>query len=131
MHHLNAARWAALNPQLDELLTLPPLEQARRLEALAANDPATAEQLRALLDARDAASRADFLGGAVQDLMPTLTEAAGDVLGSWTLVETIGQGGMGSVWRARRSDGRFEGEAAIKLLRAGFVDNVARERFRR
>jgi hypothetical protein len=125
MQHLNAGRWAELNPQLDELLTLPPLEQARWLDARAANDPATAGALRALLDARDAASRADFLGGAAQELIPTPTEAAGDVLGSWTLVETIGQGGMGSVWRARRSDGRFEGEAAIKLLRAGFTDNIA------
>ncbi len=131
MHHLNAARWAALNPQLDELLTLPPLEQARRLDALAANDPATAGQLRALLDARDAASRVDFLGGVAHDPLMGQAEAAGDVLGSWTLVEPIGQGGMGNVWRARRSDGRFEGEAAIKLLRSGFVDSVARERFRR
>jgi hypothetical protein len=131
MHDLNAARWAILTPQLDELLTLPPLEQARRLDALAANDPATAGQLRALLDARNAASRVDFLGGAAHSLVATQTEAAGDVLGNWTLVNVIGQGGMGSVWRARRSDGRFEGEAAIKLLRAGFVDNIAQERFRR
>jgi tetratricopeptide (TPR) repeat protein len=131
MHHLNAARWAELDPLLDELLTLPPLEQSRRLDALAANDPATAGQLRALLDARDAASHADFLGGVAHQPLTSQTEAAGEVLGSWTLVDLIGQGGMGSVWRALRSDGRFEGEAAIKLLRAGLVDGIAQERFRR
>jgi serine/threonine-protein kinase len=116
---------------LDELLTLPPLEQSRRLDALAANDPATAGQLRALLDARDAASRVDFLGGVAHEPLTSQTEAAGEVLGSWTLVDLIGQGGMGSVWRARRSDGRFDGEAAIKLMRSGLFDAGAQERFRR
>jgi serine/threonine-protein kinase len=131
MHHLNAARWAELNPLLDELLTLPRSEQARRLDALAANDHATAGQLRALLDARDAASHADFLGGVAHAPLAGQTEAAGELLGSWTLVDLIGQGGMGSVWRARRSDGRFDGEAAIKLMRSGLFDAGAQERFRR
>ncbi|MDQ2927003.1 MAG: protein kinase, partial [Pseudomonadota bacterium] len=48
-----------------------------------------------------------------------------------SLIDLIGEGGMGSVWRARRSDGRFEGEAAVKLLRTGLFDRSAQERFRR
>jgi serine/threonine-protein kinase len=47
------------------------------------------------------------------------------------LDQRIGQGGMGSVWSARRSDGRFEGTAAIKLLNLSLVDPVGSERFRR
>ena len=43
------------------------------------------------------------------------------------LREPIGEGGMGSVWRARRSDGRFEGEAAIKVLKGGGFDAVAHD----
>ncbi len=46
-------------------------------------------------------------------------------------MEPIGEGGMGSVWRARRNDGRFEGEAAIKLLKSGLVRRRCQERFRR
>jgi serine/threonine-protein kinase len=87
--------------------------------------------LRALLDSRDAASRADFLDGVAHEALTGQAEAAGEVLGPWTLVDQIGQGGMGSVWRARRSDGRFEGEAAIKLMRSGLFDAGAQERFRR
>ena len=46
----------------------------------------------------------------------TETPCTGDVLGAWTLHEEIGQGGMGKVFRARRSDGQFDQLAAIKLL---------------
>jgi len=38
------------------------------------------------------------------------------VLGPYTLARELGHGGMGSVWLARRTDGRFEGLAAVKLL---------------
>ena len=53
-------------------------------------------------------------------LISTLAEAPpepGETLGAWTLVRKIGEGGMGAVWAARRSDGHFEQDAAIKLLR--------------
>ena len=38
---------------------------------------------------------------------------------------------MGSVWLARRSDGRFEGNAAVKFLNAASVGRAGGERFRR
>src|SRR5438105_5370901 len=56
---------------------------------------------------------------------------AGHTLGSYTLVSPIGRGGMGIVWLARRSDGRFEGRAAVKFLNAGLVGQAGGERFRR
>jgi eukaryotic-like serine/threonine-protein kinase len=38
---------------------------------------------------------------------------------------------MGTVWLARRSDGRFEGYAAVKLLNASLVGREGEDRFRR
>ena len=38
---------------------------------------------------------------------------------------------MGSVWLAQRSDGRFEGRVAVKLLNASLVGRAGGERFRR
>jgi eukaryotic-like serine/threonine-protein kinase len=131
MAKITAARWAELSPQLDELLTLPPLERSRWLDALAANDPATASELRELLAVHDSASRHAFLGGVADTALLSSRVVAGQRLGAWELVEPIGEGGMGSVWRARRADGRFEGEAAIKLLRSGLFDVALQERFRR
>ena len=43
----------------------------------------------------------------------------------------IGHGGMGSVWLAQRSDGRFEGHVAVKLLNAALVGRGGEERFKR
>jgi tetratricopeptide (TPR) repeat protein len=45
-----------------------------------------------------------------------LATRAGQRIGAYTLVSPIGQGGMGVVWLAERSDGRFERRAAIKFL---------------
>jgi eukaryotic-like serine/threonine-protein kinase len=131
MAKITAARWAELSPRLDELLTLPPPERSRWLDALAANDPATAGELRELLAVHESASRHAFLGGVADQALLSSRVVAGQRLGAWELVEPIGEGGMGSVWRARRSDGRFEGEAAIKLLRSGLFDAALQERFRR
>src|SRR5207244_10036797 len=38
---------------------------------------------------------------------------------------------MGTVWLASRSDGRFEGKAALKLLNAALVGHSGEERFKR
>jgi eukaryotic-like serine/threonine-protein kinase len=56
----------------------------------------------------------------------------GDTLGVWKLIAEVGLGGMGQVFRAARSDGQFEQEAAIKLLHgipsAKALEYLARER---
>lgn len=47
---------------------------------------------------------------------------AGRRIGPWKIVETIGHGGMGEVWRAERVDGGFRQDAALKLMRRGVGD---------
>jgi serine/threonine-protein kinase len=68
-------------------------------------------------------------------MLETLTVAelaSGTRLGAWTLERKIGEGGMGTVYAARRSDGHFDQEAAVKLLRgvpsAAALEYLARER---
>jgi signal transduction histidine kinase len=50
--------------------------------------------------------------------------------GRYRLLDFAGQGGMGSVWLARRSDGRYEGQAAVKLLNLGALGHGGAERLR-
>ena len=64
------------------------------------------------------------------DPTPGRGPSAGQTLGHYRLLERIGAGGMGEVWRAR--DERLERDVALKLLLPGLLaDEVARKRFRR
>jgi serine/threonine protein kinase len=55
----------------------------------------------------------------------------GQVIGEWKLVEEIGRGGMGTVYRAIRGNGEFSLDAAVKVLSRGVSSQVLLDRFRR
>lgn len=74
------------------------------------------------------------VGEAAQTLAreaPPEASLTGSSVGSYTLLSPLGQGGMGTVWLAKRGDGRFEGQAAVKFLNAGFVGRAGIERLQR
>ena len=108
--------WGRLSPLLDELLDLPDDERDARLAALRAQDPALAEAVAAMLQHLPAIERGEFMPASA---LPKPAGLAGQAIGPYTLVREIGHGGMGTVWLARRTDGRYEGEVAIKFLRSG------------
>jgi len=123
-------RWRVIGAYLDHAMEMAGDERATWLSSLREKDPALASDLEDLLAERSALSREGFLQeAAVCPVPPALL--AGQRMGAYTLVSPIGQGGMGSVWLARRSDGRYEGEAAVKLLNASLVGRAGEERFRR
>jgi eukaryotic-like serine/threonine-protein kinase len=55
--------------------------------------------------------------------------AAGDKLGPYQILASIGKGGMGEVYRAR--DTRLHRDVAVKVLPQAFATEAARERFQR
>ncbi len=120
-------RWRLLEPHLDRLLDLPPLERGAEIDRLRALDPELAADLHRMLELHDDGDA--FLEDAPPS--PGKASLAGQTVGAYTLIEPLGQGGMGTVWLARRSDGRFEGRAAVKLLNASLVGRAGEERFRR
>jgi tetratricopeptide (TPR) repeat protein len=115
MATLDPERWAAVSPYLDQVLELPEGERASWVAHLRHRLPAIAADLELLLEDHAAVSDERFLE---DNLHPPLTAPAliGQKLGPYTLKSAIGHGGMGSVWLAERSDGRFERLAAVKLL---------------
>jgi serine/threonine-protein kinase len=121
------ARWRRLSPLLDEVLDLGPEARARRLAELARDDPSLGAELSDLLARQEAVDRSAFLEGQALGGAATL---AGRTVGAYTIERSLGQGGMGSVWLARRSDGRFEGLAAVKLLNLALLGRAGAERFR-
>jgi serine/threonine-protein kinase len=124
------ARWDALSPLLDELLALESPARAERLMHLRRDDCAVADDLVDLLAQYTSIERDGFLEGSVLRPVeePTLQ---GQIVGSYTLDRLLGQGGMGAVWLAHRSDGRYEARVAIKLLNPALLGPGGLERFRR
>jgi serine/threonine protein kinase len=104
--------------------------ELRRIEA---EHPALYPRLLAMIEADRAAEARDFLAQAAPLPVeaPPASHVAGMQLGAWALRETIGSGGMGQVWLATRSDGLYNGRAAVKLLHATRLDPQAQARFAR
>ena len=120
--------WGRLSPLLDELLDLADDERDARLAALRAQDPVLADAVAAMLQHLPAIERGEFMPASA---LPKPGGLGGQAIGPYTLVREIGHGGMGTVWLARRTDGRYEGEVAIKFLRSGLFGHGDAARFQR
>ncbi len=125
MASIDRDRWSELQPLLDHALELSPQARTEWLEEVRARSAELATELEELLAGEVDADEHGFL-------LPTFgRELAGLELGAYRLERQLGQGGMGSVWLARRTDGRFEGVAAVKLLSQSLLGPGGRARFER
>ena len=132
MPGIDEANWETVSALLGELLELDDAQRGARLSQLERDNPALGAQVAELLGHHHAAQLEQFLDGAAADRVG-LTDLAGlegRTFGGYTLERPLGQGGMGSVWLARRSDGRYEGYAAVKLLNLGSLGRNGAERLR-
>ena len=120
MRTMDSRRWLRARGHLDRVLELPPQEQNAWLAELQEHDPESAADVASLLDEHRRLTAERFLESA-PPLQPREAPLVGLTIGAYTLVSRIGHGGMGTVWLASRSDGRFEGQAALKLLNAALV----------
>jgi eukaryotic-like serine/threonine-protein kinase len=127
---LSPDRWREISPHLDHALSLDEAERASWLASLEAQNPATAHLIRKLLQEHNVLSGEKFLETAPE---PPVSEsrATGQKVGAYTLLSLIGQGGMGSVWSAERSDGSFERRVAVKFLHFSVAVGGGTERFQR
>jgi serine/threonine-protein kinase len=130
MPTIDRERWLVLSPLLDELLDVSPGERAARLAKIRRENGDLGEELANLLAQQADVETAQFLEGSVLNLAETATLVE-QVVGNYTLERELGHGGMGTVWLARRSDGRYEGRAAVKFLSMGLLGRGGLERFQR
>jgi len=121
--------WQAVSPYLDQALEMTDAERVAWLASLREQEPGLAAQLETLLEEHGALIRQGFLEQGPVVPLPVEPTLAGQTVGAYTVLSPIGEGGMGSVWLAERSDGRFERRAAVKVLRAPLPKGG--ERFRR
>lgn len=119
--------WLSASPYLDTALDLPPEERVRFIEGLRARSPDLAAHLDAWLAQCEALESEGFLDDTVGAAPPE--RLAGMRVGPYELLTPIGHGGMGSVWRGRRVDGRYDADVAVKLLNVSLVGRGGETRF--
>jgi serine/threonine protein kinase len=128
--------WRQVSPLLDSALSLEGEALSVFLTQVRADTPDLAGVLEDLLAEHGQLRQDGFLAqqtpsAALRERDNLPDAEAGAVVGAYIFEAKIGSGGMGSVWRARRADGRFEGAVAVKLLHVAVFDRGGDERFRR
>lgn len=132
-------RWQQIQKLLDEALELPEDELQGFLDALPEEDlrREVLSMVRAvrtddgrLDEAPDLGALVDGTAGATTPDDPGSDEQAPDAVGPYRLLELLGEGGMGSVHLAERTDGVHHKKVALKLLRGSFIHPELQQRFR-
>jgi serine/threonine-protein kinase len=119
---LSASQLAIVSRLLDEALALSDAERSAWLDALPAEHASLAPLLSEML-ARANQENAPLLldKKPVLPFVPTArnlhagSAKAGDLLGPYQLIRELGIGGMGEVWLAKRADGAYRRDVALKL----------------
>jgi len=128
-------RWQQVKGHLGAALELDPANRTEYLDQACGSDASLREELGRLLAAEGKAGPG-FLNDPV--ILEQLTLAlpqqndawVGRRLGSYQIVEEIGAGGMGEVYRAVRADDEYRKEVAVKLVRSGQDSNFVLNRFK-
>jgi hypothetical protein len=122
------SQWDQIEAALDEILALPEAQWPEACARIAGDDVALLAEIKSLLACT---------GGVDPVLDSPLTVpnftapratglAAGTRVGVYRIIDLIGRGGMGEVYRAERADGQYEQQVALKLIRSELADQPER-----
>ncbi len=125
---MRSQRWERVRALFAAAAAVPPGEREAWLAAECGGDRELRDEVLSLLD-HDHDADGLVTGGAA-----TLAEAAEDLAGSrlgpYRVAKEIGRGGMGTVYLARREDGSYAQDVAIKVIRRGMDSEAVLRRFR-
>jgi eukaryotic-like serine/threonine-protein kinase len=130
----NAASWADAKRVFEAALDRPEGERAAFVDQACGGNRALLEEVRSLLAWHKGST--GFLETPAARLSETSAETTtaigliGKSIGAWRILDVIGSGGMGVVYRAERADAAFRRHAALKVVRPGPDSPQIVERFR-
>jgi serine/threonine protein kinase/Tfp pilus assembly protein PilF len=105
---------------LDEAQTLPPHERLRFIREACATDSDLYASAMHELESRQQWFGADD-AAAPESSEDSPLDLAGERIGPYRIVRSLGRGGMGEVFLAERADEQFQQQVAIKLVRRGLL----------
>lgn len=127
--------WRQVRQILEQALELTPARRPAYLEKVCAGNTVLRREVETLIAADEQAGDG-FLAGNAVEASTTLAmpeepvSLAGARIGPYHIVEEIGHGGMGTVYRAVRADDEYRKQVAIKVVRGGLGDEFRVHRFR-
>lgn len=125
---MEKAKWARLQDVFHRAMEQPEESRSAFLQAECGNDPALLKKVQSLLLAD--ADKSAVLGTNTLPPDPNSDlQMAGETVGAYRLVRRVGVGGMGSVFLAERSDGTFDREVALKVVKKGMDTEHVLQRF--
>ena len=128
---MDTRRWQRLEALFDSALEQPEAQRRAWLAQACADDPTLIAEVEALLAAdTEDDELAGRVGRSVEHELHTVRLEPGQRIGAWAVEDLLASGGMGSVYRARRSDQAYEQSVVIKVVALPLNDDL-HERFRR
>ncbi|MFQ5572546.1 MAG: serine/threonine-protein kinase, partial [Rhodothermales bacterium] len=127
---MTSDRWLQIQAVFQEALEHEPPQRAAFLDEACRENPDLRAEVVALLEAD--AQAGTFLEDTPlpRPEAPEATPFEGRQIGPYRLIHELGQGGMGAVYLAERTDGHFQQQVAIKLVRSDRGGRAIRQRFR-
>ena len=126
-------RWQQVKDVLQEALELPAEQRPAFLNNICDSDPSLRQEVESLL-LEESVGTEGFLRSpvavSVQDVKRDAASWVGRRIGPYEIIELIGEGGMGAVYRAARADEQYQKQVAIKIVKLGLDTPLALARFR-
>jgi len=134
--NIQGNKWKEVKAILMDALALEPPDRAKYLtnQPISREVRGEVESLLALEDDAEEilhASAVEMSRDFFADEPDLPYSATGQQIGAYRIVSELGVGGMGAVYLAERSDGKFNQRVAIKLLKREFNAGRTRESFKR
>jgi len=126
---MNRVDWQDIERVLAAVMDLPPHERSAHIVQLCVDRPELRAEVESLLTAHEKAASFLEVDTQVDSTTGPSFSLEGRQLGPYRLLAILGLGGMGTVYRAERTDGRFQKQVAIKVVPAALHSPELLRRF--